>query len=338
MRCTQERLKETARQRKRKRAAAPGLVFTFAAISAISKMDVSSAIPAGEAFVTSFSDMTRLMVGQSRALARKVSLAQLLDDGDSSNRNNDNSNGTNISSKDNKENSLSNNSSSSRAATNTNTKHSGLSEQSNTGSNNNGAAVLVGTNKARAKVVQDLRSLDAIVLDLERRAASMRDAIDRQRRGNEAFRELSEATRQQTAQLAAACAALPEHLPHDGPTATAAVAVASSARAGSDAERREPPSSAAPAAATAAVGAVGARTTAVAGAEAEAAEAAAVATAGHNDGHASRVAASSVPVVPVLELVTVGELEGVPRSTRSRLTIAHINAAVTEIQKAMERR
>lgn len=326
MRCTQERLKERARQLKRKGAAAPGLDFTFAAISAISEMDVSSAIPAGEAFVTSFSDMTRLMVGQSRALARKVSLAQLLDDGDSSNRNNDNSNGTNSSSsKDNKENSLSNNGSSSRAATNTNTKHSGLSEHNNTGSNNNGAAVLVGTNKARAKVVQDLRSLDAIVLDLERRAASMRDAIDRQRRGNEAFRELSEATRQQTAQLAAACAALPEHLPHDGPTATAAAAVASSARAGSDAERREPPSSAAPAAAT----------TAVAGEEAEAAAAAAT---GHSDGHASRVAASAVPVVPVLELVTVGELEEVPRSTRSRLTIAHINAAVTEIQKAMERR
>ena len=58
-------------------------------------MDVSSAIPAGEAFVTSFSDMTRLMVGQSKALARKVSLAQLLDDGDHDsdntiNRNNDN--------------------------------------------------------------------------------------------------------------------------------------------------------------------------------------------------------------------------------------------------------
>ena len=45
-----------------------------------------------------------------------------------------------------------------------------------------------------------------------------------------------------------------------------------------------------------------------------------------------------MPVVPVMELVTIGELEEVPRSTRSRLTIAHINAAVTEIQKAMEKR
>ena len=307
-------------------------------------MDVSSAIPAGEAFVTSFSDMTRLMVGQSRALARKVSLAQLLEDGgdhdgDTSNHKNDNSDGNNSGGKYNKENSRSNDSSSSRSsrvATNTNTKHSGLSEHTdsssssnNNNNNNNGAAVPVGTNKARAKVVQDLRSLDAIVLDLERRAASMRDAIDRQRRGNEAFRELSEATRRQTAQLAAACASLPEHLPYDGPTATAAVAVATTARAGSDAERGDPPSSA-PAASTAAVDAVGARTTTVVGATA--------AAAGHSDGHASRVAASALPVVPVLELVTVGELEGVPRSTRSRLTIAHINAAVTEIQKAMERR
>ena len=86
-------------------------------------MDVSSAIPAGEAFVTSFSDMTRLMVGQSKALARKVSLAQLLDDGDHDsdntiNRNNDNrSNGNSGSSRrDNKENSRS--SSGNRAATN----------------------------------------------------------------------------------------------------------------------------------------------------------------------------------------------------------------------------
>lgn len=288
-------------------------------------MDISSAIPAGEAFVTSFSDMTRLMVGQSRALARKVSLAQLLDDGDhddgdNSNRNNDSSSSGNNNSKDNKENSRSNNNSrattrNNTATTNTNNKHSGLSEHTD---NSNGAAVLVGANKARAKVVQDLRSLDAIVLDLERRAASMRDAIDRQRRGNEAFRELSEATRRQTAQLAAACASLPEHLPHDGPTATAVVAVASTARAGTDAERREPSSSAA-APATPVIGA-------------------AAAAAGHSDGHASRVAASALPVVPVLELVTVGELAGVARSTRGRLTIAHINAAVTEIQKAMEKR
>ena len=288
-------------------------------------MDVSSAIPAGEAFVTSFSDMTRLMVGQSKALARKVSLAQLLDDGDHDsdntiNRNNDNrSNGNSGSSRrDNRENSRS--SSGNRAATN-----SGLSEHTDS-SNNRGPAVLVGTTKARAKVVQDLRSLDAIVLDLERRAASMRDAIDRQRRGNEVFRELSEATRRQTAQLAAACASLPEHLPHDGPTVTAAVAVASTARSGTDAERREPPCSAT---ATAAAGtaAVCARTTVGAAAEA-----------GHSDGHAFRVAASALPVVPVMELVTIGELEEVPRSTRSRLTIAHINAAVTEIQKAMEKR
>ncbi|CAN0243275.1 unnamed protein product [Ectocarpus sp. 12 AP-2014] len=42
-------------------------------------------------------------------------------------------------------------------------------------------------------------------------------------------------------------------------------------------------------------------------------------------------------VVPV-ELVTVGELNGVPRSTRGRLTIEQVNAAVTDIQKAIERR
>lgn len=291
-------------------------------------MDVSSAIPAGEAFVTSFSDMTRLMVGQSRALARKVSLAQLLDDnGDHDSESNSNHADGNGSSKDNKENNR--NGSSRINAITRNTANTGLSEhtKSNNISNSNGAAgVFVGANKARAKVVQDLRSLDAIVLDLERRAASMRDAIDLQRRGNEAFLELSEATRRQTAQLAAACASLPQHLPHAGPTAMAGVA--STARAGTDAERREPPSSATASAATAVVGAravdVGVK---------------AAATGKNNsDGSAFRVAASALPVVPVVELVTVGELEGVPRSTRARLTISHINAAVTEIQRAMERR
>ncbi|CAM9472592.1 unnamed protein product [Hapterophycus canaliculatus] len=53
---------------------------------------------------------------------------------------------------------------------------------------------------------------------------------------------------------------------------------------------------------------------------------------------AGRVSALDLPAVPVLELVTVAELNGVPRSTRARLTIEQINGAVAEIQKAVERR
>lgn len=55
-------------------------------------------------------------------------------------------------------------------------------------------------------------------------------------------------------------------------------------------------------------------------------------------GGACRVAPSAVSEVPTVELVTVSELEGVARSTRGRLTVAVVNDAVAEIQKAIEKR
>lgn len=246
-------------------------------------------IAAGEAFVASFSDMTRSMAGQTRALARKVSLAQLLDVNHSDN------------SSDNKENST-------IAAAN----HA-------LPSHGNGSRGVYGnTGNAHGKVLEDLRSLDSIVSDLERRTAVMRDAIESHRRGNAAIQEMSETARQRTAQLAAVCASLPEHLPHAAPPvagkeSTGAPAIASTVSAShtpADCINRR------------------AHSAAASGLDAT----------GAGEGQASRVAASTLPSVPVLELVTVAELDAVPRSTRARLTIAQMNAAVMEIQKAVERR
>lgn len=232
---------------------------------------------AGEAFVDSFAGMTRSMVSQSRTLARKVSLAQLLDGS------------TGIADNAVKEN-----------VGNINNSSSNYKGSGGGGSGSRASAV-------HKRAIEDLRSVDAIVLDLERAAAELRDAIERRRRGNDAIQQMSESTRQLNAQLAAACAALPEHLPHAAPPAVVAPPVA-------------PPRVTDVKAVVSGVGAAG-ENAAVVGAKS-----------------AARVAASSAATVPVLDLVTVGELEGVPRSTRARLTIAQVNAAVTEIQKSMERR
>lgn len=221
-------------------------------------------IPAGESFVSSFADMTRSMMAQSRGLARKVSLAQLLEDANYTNRNGDDK------------------------------------------ENRNGA-----TNAARnplhGKVIKDLRSLEAIVSGLERRVAEMRDAIDQERRGNTATRGMSETTRQQTAQLAATSNSLPEHLPFPAPPPT--VEAASTAISGSIGPTKFVES-----------------------------EISAQEDSAAREEHACRVAVSEVPAVPILDLVTMVELEKVPRSTRSRLTIAQVNGAVAEIQNTMERR
>ena len=212
-----------------------------------------------EAFVSSFAEMTRSMEAQSRALARKVSLAQLLDSGS---RDSD----TEVD-KENLRNGRANAARKSRAA--------------------------VAVNE---HVLDDLRSLDTILTDLERRAAAMRETIDNQRRSNATIKQLTQQTRRQTAQLAAACASLPEHLPF----------AASMNPAASESQNWSSPP---PAGASAKVGEI----------------------------NASEVISSS-RTVPVLELVRVPELEEVPRSTRARLTIAQVNAAVADIQKAIEKR
>lgn len=274
-------------------------------------MDVPPSIPAGEAFVASFAGMTRSMVAQSRALARKVSLAQLLDDTSSTNdHNNTNTN--------NKEN---------RHINGINTTNGSVSSLRQDGA---GAVVVGNTNNNnsssnRETVLDNLRSLDAIVADLERRSAAVRDAIDREQRGNEAIQEMTETTKRRTIELAATCDALPQHLPHAAPPLPSA----SSASA-----------AAAPNAVPSGVGTIAESGVAVSGTAAtRTGRRGLPPTAAFDEGgNASRVATSGLPVVSVLELVTVGELEAVPRSTRARLTIAQVNGAVIDIQKAMERR
>lgn len=258
-------------------------------------MDSSFAVSVGEALVSSIGDMTQSSTNKLRGISRKVTLARLLDDRASNTSNTENA-------AEDKENGTHN----IKAAG----QHAGLSERSNNNGSNIGRTTLR-TNHGADEALRDLRDLSSIVSEIERRAATLRDAIDTHRRDNEARRGMSETTRQQTAQLAATLLALPAHLPHPAPQ-PGTVTAASAAATGADRT-----------AASAADSGPVARSrgnTAAAGAE------------------AGRVATSDLPEVPVLELVTVGELEGVPRSTRARLTIEQVNGAVAEIQKAVERR
>lgn len=214
-----------------------------------------------EAFVSSFAEMTRSMEAQCRSLARKVSLAQVLDDG--------------------------------RQDMDDITDKENIACDRASATRKSSAAAAVNEH-----VLDDLRSLDSILSDLERRAAAMRAAIDAQRRDNVILEQLARQTRRQTAQIATTCASLPQHLPF--PAATA--------------PPEDPPSRSAPP------------------------PVAASATRKGGNQKASRAPISSPPTMPVLELVTVTELQEVPRSTRARLTIAQVNAAVSDIQKAMEKR
>eukprot|EP00752_Nemacystus_decipiens_P010314 g9189.t1 len=240
--------------------------------------------------------MTQSSTNKLRDISRKVTLARLLDDTTSTAT-------TNTNTEDKENGTLTINAGGPNAV---------LSERSSNSSSNIGRTA-VRTNHGAIEALRDLRDLSSIVSDIERRAATLREEIDAHRRDNEARREMSETTRQQTAQLAATLLALPEHLPHAAPQAATAAAT-SSAATGAD--------KTAPAAAESGPVTRSRGNAAAAGAGAE----------------AGRVAASDLPEVPVLGLVTVGELEGVPRSTRARLTIEQVNAAVAEIQKAVERR
>lgn len=265
---------------------------------AITAMDSSFAVSAGEALVVSIGEMTKSSTNKLRDISRKVTLARLLDDGSNNHANHINTNNTN----NDKENGT--------HTTNAAGQTAALSERSSN-SSNVGRTTTLRTNHGAVEALRDLRDLSSIVSEIERRAATLRDAIDTHRRDNEARREMSKTTRRQTAQLAATVLALPEHLPHAAPQPATAATAAPAAATGAD--RTAPAADSGPE--TRSRG-----NTAAAGAE------------------AGRVATSDSPEVPVLELVTVGELEGVPRSTRARLTIEQVNGAVAEIQKAVERR
>lgn len=244
----------------------------------------SSAVPAGEAFIESFSEMTRSMLAQSRALSRKVSLAQLLEDSCTTNTNTKSENTESASA----------NALGDQPATASTRPQSGL------------GAASANAGSAREKVLKDLRSLDTIVSELELRAAAAREAIDRERRGCSEIEELRAAARQRAEDIAAVCLALPQYLPHAAPPSPMPAALAAE-QGGSSSTITT-------------AGVVASRSAAVG------------AAAGTGEGK------GTCRMVPMLELVTMAELEAVPKSTRVRLTIAQVNSAVTEIQKAMERR
>ncbi|CAM9210667.1 unnamed protein product, partial [Sphacelaria rigidula] len=132
---------------------------------------------AGEAFVESFANVTRSMLAQSKALARTVSLAQVLDTSiDKENVPGDSLNAANH-------------------------KY----QQQSSGS------------AYRETVLNDLRSLDTIVAGLERRSAELRAAITLERAGIAEMKEMRESARQRNGDLAAVCERLPQHLPHAAP-------------------------------------------------------------------------------------------------------------------------
>lgn len=284
-------------------------------------MDSASfVVSAGEALVASIGDMTSSSTNKLRDVSRKVTLVRLLDERSSSSSSRSNSNNTN-SSADDKENN------SSSAITNAPGRSAVFSERSSNNNDNSsigGGTSTLQANRGGLEALRDLRDLSSIVSEVERRAAALREVIESHRRDNIARREMSQTTRQQTAQLAATLSALPEHLPHAA------------------APLQPKPTQKMVAAAAAAIAAAAAVTT---GGEADSSAAAAAAvacpatrSAVGNRRSGADPAASNLTEVPVLELVTVGELNGVPRSTRARLTIEQVNAAVTEIQKAVERR
>eukprot|EP00903_Cladosiphon_okamuranus_P010352 g9795.t1 len=261
-------------------------------------MDSTFAFSAGEALVASVGEMAQSSTNKLRDISRKVTLVRLLDDTTS------NTNNQNPDDKD-KENGT--------RTINTADHKIVLSERSssNNSSRNTSRTTVVRANHGTVEALRDLRDLSSIVSEIERRAATLRNAIDTHRRDNEARREMSETTLQQTAQLAATLLALPEHLPHAAPQP----ATASAPSAAVGAQRTAPAADSGLATCSR-----GNMASTAAGAE------------------VGLVATSDLPEVPVLELVTVGELEGVPRSTRARLTIEQVNAAVAEIQRTIERR
>ncbi len=278
--------------------------------SSTAGMDSSFASSVGEVMVASIGEMTQSTSTKVRDLSRKVTLARLLDDTTS------NTDDTTIDGKEN-----------GSHTTIVATKKEVFSERSgnnNSSSGSNAGGTVLRTNHAAVEALRNLRDLNNIVSEIERRSAALRDAIDTHRRENSARREKAKTARQQTAQLAATLSALPAHLPHAAPAPEAPAPAAAAAAATATA-------------AAAAAAAAGAGATPAAADSGPAARsrgnpaAAAAATAG-------RVATSDVPEVPVMDLVTVGELQGVPRSTRARLTIDQVNGAVAEIQKAVERR
>lgn len=287
-------------------------------------MGSSSVGTTGNALVAAIAGMTDSSKNKLRDVARKATLARLLDDGSSaSSTNNDGGHTTD------KENS-SRGSAVGRGLSSSNTGHvfserSNINNKHNDNSTSSTGAAGTHTNHVNLEALRNLRDLCSIVSEVERRMAVLRDTIDSHRRDNAARREMSEITRQQTAQLAATLAALPEHLPHAAPTKTAAAY-------GADA------TAATAAARSGASVAVSAPAYTRTGANRRGANPAAVGGSAGGGGMTGRVSASDLPGVPVLELVTVAELNGVPRSTRARLTIEQINGAVAEIQKAVERR
>lgn len=131
------------------------------------------------------------------------------------------------------------------------------------------------------------------------------------------MKDIRETARQRTDDLVALCERLPQHLPHAAPSAPFALSSSSAVPTTMDASSHcggggctDPPATA-------------------------------PSQTDHDNGGSSgacRVAPAALSVVPTVELVTVSELERVARSTRGRLTIAVVNDAVTEIQKAIERR
>lgn len=185
----------------------------------------------------------------------------------------------------------------------------------------------------REKVLNDLRSLATIVADLERRAAQVRATVNQERAGIEEMKEMRVAAKQRADDLAAACRHLPQHLPHATPASPFPSPSPSS---------------------TIVATTITTTKTATNANDSHASDGRGTARGGHGDekvischlddncgggdGGAYRVAPASSAVVPTVELVTVSELEIVARSTRGRLTIAMVNDAVTEIQKAVEKR
>lgn len=281
----------------------------------------------GNALVAAIAGLTESSENKLRDVSRKATLARLLDDrsGSGSSTNSDGG-GRTID----KENS-SRSSTVSRGLASS-SPNAVFSERGNCNNNNitTGAAAVIQTNHGNLEALRNLRDLSSIVSEVERRVAVLREAIDNRRRDNAARREMSDTARQQTAQLAGTLAALPEHLPHAAPNTTETTTSCKAAAA----------TAVAAAAAGAPAAAVSGPRSTRSGANRRRGEVAtaAVGPAGGGEIAAGRVSASDVSAVPVLELVTVAELNGVPRSTRARLTIEQINAAVSEIQKAVEKR
>ena len=267
--------------------------------------------------MASIGEMTQSSTNKLRAISRKVTLVRLLDDTSTGNADgaiDDKENGSHITIAAAKKGLFSERSSND---TNNGTTKAG------SGGGGGGGGTIARTNHAAVEALRDLRDLNSIVSEVERRAAALRDAIDSHRRDNNARREMSETARRQTAQLAATLTALPAHLPHAAPTPARPAAAAAV------------PATAVPA--TAVSGGAGATATAVDSGPATRFRGNTAAPAAPAAGP-GRVANSDLREVPVMDLVTVGELQGVPRSTRARLTIEQVNGAVAEIQKAVERR